>query len=186
MRRLVCACVVRKPPKTGFLALRPICVNCVLCLSCFRVCSLLPCGHLKGKGWPLGSCLWCLLWFCNFPIWYCAWLYRLLILAVFLTLKPSTRQGRCRFCNGQHWSNECQSFATSDERKQRIKGSCFIYMKQDQRLRECGLKKPKVKCHQWIIIIEDVTCMLLLLQIWRILYKCSCFIEFIKWVGEKR
>ena len=24
MRRLVCACVVRKPPKTGFLALRPI------------------------------------------------------------------------------------------------------------------------------------------------------------------
>ena len=25
MRRLVCACVVRKPPKTGFLALRPTC-----------------------------------------------------------------------------------------------------------------------------------------------------------------
>ena len=24
MRRLVCACVVRKPPKTGFLASRPI------------------------------------------------------------------------------------------------------------------------------------------------------------------
>ena len=24
MRRLVCVCVVRKPPKTGFLALRPI------------------------------------------------------------------------------------------------------------------------------------------------------------------
>ena len=24
MRRLVCACVVRKPPKTGFLATRPI------------------------------------------------------------------------------------------------------------------------------------------------------------------
>ena len=25
MRRLVCVCVVRKPPKTGFLALRPTC-----------------------------------------------------------------------------------------------------------------------------------------------------------------
>ena len=47
-----------------------ICVIYVLCLSCFRVCSLLPCGHLKGKGWPLGSCLWCLLGFCYFPIWY--------------------------------------------------------------------------------------------------------------------
>ena len=42
----------------------------VLCLSCFRVCSLLPCGHLKGNAWPLGSCLWCLLWFCYFHIWY--------------------------------------------------------------------------------------------------------------------
>ena len=27
----------------------------VLCLSCFLVCSLQPCGHLLGKDWPLGS-----------------------------------------------------------------------------------------------------------------------------------
>ena len=27
-----------------------ICVIYVLCLSCFRVCSLLPCGQLLGKG----------------------------------------------------------------------------------------------------------------------------------------
>ena len=27
----------------------------VYCFSCFCVCSLLPCGHLLGKGWPLGS-----------------------------------------------------------------------------------------------------------------------------------
>ena len=26
-----------------------------LCLSCFLVCLLQPCGHLLGKGWPLGS-----------------------------------------------------------------------------------------------------------------------------------
>ena len=26
------------------------------------------CGHLLGKGWPLGSRLWCLLWVCHFPI----------------------------------------------------------------------------------------------------------------------
>ena len=42
----------------------------VLCSSCFRVCALLPCGHLLGKGWPLGSCLWCLIVFLSFPIWY--------------------------------------------------------------------------------------------------------------------
>ena len=38
--------------------------------SCFCVCSLLPCGHLLGNGWPLGSCWWCLLYFCYFPMWY--------------------------------------------------------------------------------------------------------------------
>ena len=47
-----------------------ICVIYVLCLSCFHICSLLPCGHLPGKGWPLGSCLWCLSCFCHFPMWY--------------------------------------------------------------------------------------------------------------------
>ena len=34
--------------------------------------------------------------------------------------------------------------------------------------------------------IEDLTCVLLLLQIKWILNECSCFIEFIKRVGEKR
>ena len=63
--------------------------------------------------------------------------------------KPSTRQGSCRFCNGQHWSDECQRYATAEERKQRIKGSCFICMKQGYRLEECGSKKSCVYSHQW-------------------------------------
>ena len=33
-----------------------------------RVCLYVPCGHLLGKGWPLGSRLWCQLWVCHFPI----------------------------------------------------------------------------------------------------------------------
>ena len=52
------------------LLLWDICVINVLCLSCLLVCLLQPWGHLKGKDWPLDSCLWCLLWFCYFPIWY--------------------------------------------------------------------------------------------------------------------
>ena len=37
----------------------------LLCLSfvCYafvRVCLYVPCGHLLGKGWPLGFRLWCL------------------------------------------------------------------------------------------------------------------------------
>ena len=33
-----------------------------------RVCLYVPCGHLLGKGWPLGSRLWCLTVSCFFPI----------------------------------------------------------------------------------------------------------------------
>ena len=49
---------------------------CVVCFSCFFVRLLLSCGHLLGKGWPLGSCWWCLLYFVTFPcgilgqVWY--------------------------------------------------------------------------------------------------------------------
>ena len=46
-----------------------ICVIYVLCFSCFCVCSLLPCGHLLRKGWPLGACLWCFIVFFHFPMW---------------------------------------------------------------------------------------------------------------------
>ena len=69
----------------------------VVCFSCFRVCSLLPCGHLLGNGWPLGSCWWC---FLNFVLlshvvsWVrCdTWLYRFLIFAVFLTFIMNSLQ----------------------------------------------------------------------------------------------
>ena len=52
---------------TSFVDL--LCFCSVLCLLCFvRVCLCVLCGHLLGKGWPLGSRLWCLLWVCHFPI----------------------------------------------------------------------------------------------------------------------
>ena len=55
---------------TAYLAYQYHLCFCILCFSWFRVCSLLPCGHLLGKGWPLGSCWWCLLYFRYFPMWY--------------------------------------------------------------------------------------------------------------------
>ena len=45
-------------------------LSCYLCLVLvmFHVCSVKPCGHLLGKGWPLGSLV-CdvLLCFVTFP-----------------------------------------------------------------------------------------------------------------------
>ena len=37
-----------------------------------RVCLLMPCGHLLGKGWPLGSRLWCLIVKLSLSHW-CPW-----------------------------------------------------------------------------------------------------------------
>ena len=42
-------------------------LSCV-CYVFVRVYLYVLCDHLLGKGWPLGSRLWCLLWVCYFPI----------------------------------------------------------------------------------------------------------------------
>ena len=48
----------------------------------------------------------------------------------------------CRFCNGNHWSDDCRRNETAEERKQRIRGSCYICMKEGHKIGECGSKQP--------------------------------------------
>ena len=36
---------------------------------------------------------------------------------------------KCRFCDAQHWSDECMKYPTAETRKQRLKGCCYIYLK---------------------------------------------------------
>ena len=66
-------------------------ISALLCYAFMRACLLMPCGHLLGKGWPLGSRLWCLnCEVVTFPLvsWVrsVAWLYWFLIFVLFLTL----------------------------------------------------------------------------------------------------
>ena len=44
-------------------------LSCVCC-AFVRVCLCMPCGHLLGKDWPLGSCLSCLTVSLSFSHWY--------------------------------------------------------------------------------------------------------------------
>ena len=44
-------------------------LSCV-CYAFVRVCLYVPCGHLLGKGWPLGSRLWCLTVSLSLSHWY--------------------------------------------------------------------------------------------------------------------
>ena len=43
---------------------------CLFCYAFVRVCLLMPCGHLLGKDWPLGSRLWCLIVKLSLSHWY--------------------------------------------------------------------------------------------------------------------
>ena len=43
---------------TSFVDLLSFFLSCV-CYAFVSVCLYVPCGHLLGKGWPLGSRLWC-------------------------------------------------------------------------------------------------------------------------------
>ena len=46
------------------------CYFCIVCYAFVRVCLLMPCGHLLGKGRPLGSRLWCLIVSLLLSHWY--------------------------------------------------------------------------------------------------------------------
>ena len=41
-----------------------------ICYVFVRVCLYVPCGHLLGKSWPLGSRLWCLTVSLSLSHWY--------------------------------------------------------------------------------------------------------------------
>ena len=44
-------------------------LSCV-CYAFVRVCLFVPCGHLLGKEWPLGSRLWCIIVSLSLSHWY--------------------------------------------------------------------------------------------------------------------
>ena len=70
-------------------------LSCV-CYVFVRVCLYVFCGHMLGKGWPLGSRLWCLLWVCHFPIGILGQVWYLVVSIP--DLCTLTYFARCFFC----------------------------------------------------------------------------------------
>ena len=54
---------------TSFVDFYVLFLSCV-CYAFVRVCLYVPCGHLLGKGWPLGSRLWCTTVSLSLSHWY--------------------------------------------------------------------------------------------------------------------
>ena len=42
----------------------------MFCYAFASVCLFVPCGHLLGKDWPLGSLLWCIIVSLSLSHWY--------------------------------------------------------------------------------------------------------------------
>ena len=59
-------------------------------------------------------------------------------------MERKTLSSRCRFCDGYHWSDECQKYTTMAARKQRIKGSCYICLREGHNANDC--LKQGTKC----------------------------------------
>ncbi|XP_062602892.1 uncharacterized protein LOC134264633 [Saccostrea cucullata] len=54
----------------------------------------------------------------------------------------------CIFCEQNHWSDECTDFRTIDERKQKIRGRCYICLRPGHLNKDCKVDKPCFHCHQ--------------------------------------
>ena len=59
----------RSKAPTFFVDLSCLFLSC-FCYAFVRVCLYVPCGHLLGKGWHLGSRLWCLTLSLSLSHWY--------------------------------------------------------------------------------------------------------------------
>jgi hypothetical protein len=53
---------------------------------------------------------------------------------------------RCRYCEKDHWSDECCKYKTISERKNHIKGSCFKCLKEGHLFKDCKTNKVCVYC----------------------------------------
>ena len=55
----------------------------------------------------------------------------------------------CRFCDALFWSDECTKYTTAKTRKQRIKGSCYICLKQGHIINDCPKRIPCFHYGKW-------------------------------------
>ena len=53
---------------------------------------------------------------------------------------------QCRYCNGNHWSDQCVEFPTAEDRKNKIRDSCYLCLKKGHTAFKCQRNKQCVYC----------------------------------------
>ena len=57
-----------------------------------------------------------------------------------------SRKVTCAFCNNNHWSDECTTYTTVEDRKAKTKGRCYICLSKKHMVKECPVTKPCCHC----------------------------------------
>ena len=55
---------------------------------------------------------------------------------------------QCRYCDKRHWSDECPTYRTIEDRKKQLKDSCFKCLKSGHLSKDCKKNKSCVYCGQ--------------------------------------
>ena len=53
---------------------------------------------------------------------------------------------QCRYCDGNHWSDQCTEFFTAEDRKLQIRDSCYVCLKKGHTAFKCRRNKQCVYC----------------------------------------
>ena len=60
--------------------------------------------------------------------------------------RPKQIQAKCIFCSQPHWSDECSNCKTLHERREKLKGSCYICLKKGHLSKNCAKEKICAHC----------------------------------------
>ena len=53
---------------------------------------------------------------------------------------------QCRYCNGNHWNDQCVEFPTAEDRRNKIRDSCYLCLKKGHTAFKCQRNKQCVYC----------------------------------------
>ena len=60
--------------------------------------------------------------------------------------KNENKQRGCRYCEKNHWSDECTEYMTLDERKRKIRGFCYRCLRHGRLAFDCKSNRACVYC----------------------------------------
>ena len=59
---------------------------------------------------------------------------------------PKRVQVKCIYCDQSHWSDECSNCSTLQERREKLKGYCYICLKKGHQSKNCTRNKICARC----------------------------------------